>query len=90
MVYQAAIMNKNFMIGFMYQGYFYCANVHRIQLTPLEYEVVILSNRVNDGLPDKIVIRNVGDRYVQAWGRSVQPALLKTILAEIEKHVTLS
>ncbi|MGB8194512.1 MAG: hypothetical protein WCF67_21450 [Chitinophagaceae bacterium] len=88
-VLQAAVMSKNFMIGFMYEGYFYCANVHRSHMSPAEYQVVILSNKLSDGVPQTMVLRDVGNKLIQTSGHAAPSALLTNVLAEIEKHLSV-
>ena len=90
MVYQSLIMSKNFMIGFMYQDYFYCANVHRSHASPAEYQVVVLSNNLDNEVPARMVLKEIGDKLLQTSGNPAPPVLLTNILAEIEKHTTLS
>lgn len=80
------IMNKNFMIGFMYEGYFYCANVHKFQASALEYHITILSNKLIDGMPARITLKKEHDGLTPVSKEAVPPVLLKTILAEIEKQ----
>jgi hypothetical protein len=79
-------MNKNFMIGFMYEGYFYCANVHRYHTSSLEYHITILANRLKEGMPDRIILKDGGPGYRQALPDGVSGALLNTIVEEIQKH----
>lgn len=75
------------MIGFMYEGYFYCANVHKLHASPqLEYHITILSNKLLDGMPARITLKKE-DRGLMPVSKDTVPApLLQTILAEIEKH----
>lgn len=73
------------MIGFMYEGYFYCANVHRFDASQLEYHITILSNKLLDGMPARITLKKGAMGLMPASNDTVPPALLHTILAEIEK-----
>jgi hypothetical protein len=79
-------MYKNFMIGFMYEGYFYCANVHRYNISPVEYHITILANRFKDGLPSRIILKDEGKALTQASREPVSPALLNVIVNEIQKR----
>jgi hypothetical protein len=79
-------MNKNFMIGFLYQGHFYCANVHKFRHSLVEYHVTILTNKPKDGVPSTIVLRDEGEGPRQASPEPVPEALLRVIVSELEKH----
>jgi hypothetical protein len=81
-------MNKNFMIGFMYEGYFYCANVHRYYNSFIEYHITILANRQEDGIPTRIILREDGQSRQKISADPVAPDLLNTILREIDKHTS--
>lgn len=74
------------MIGFMYEGYFYCANVHKLQASQLEYHITILSNKLLDGMPARITLQKDGHGLMPVSRDTVPAALLQTILAEIEKQ----
>lgn len=74
------------MIGFMYEGYFYCANVHRFHASQLEYHITILSNKLMEGMPARITLKRVDKGLVPASRDVIPGALLQIILAEIEKH----
>lgn len=74
------------MIGFMYEGYFYCANVHRYQASTPEYHVTILTSKLKDGIPPRIIFKDRGHEPEPASREQVSPALLNTILDEIQKH----
>lgn len=80
------IMNKNFMIGFMYEGYFYCANVHKFHTSQLEYHITILSNKLLDGMPARITLKKEDKGLTPVSRETISPVLLQTILAEIEKQ----
>ena len=80
------IMTKNFMIGFMYEGSFYCANVHMFNNSPIEYHITILANKPKDGLPSRIVLKDEGEGPHQISHEPVPPVLLDTIVEEIQKR----
>lgn len=79
-------MTKNFMIGFMYEGSFYCANVHRFNHSPVEYHITILANRPKDGLPSRIILKDEGEGPQQTSHEPVPSVLLSTIVEEIQKR----
>ena len=79
-------MYKNFMIGFTYEGYFYCANVHRYSITPVEYHITILADKSKDGLPNRIILKHEGPGLWQASKDAIQQALLNSIIEEIQKR----
>jgi hypothetical protein len=79
-------MNKNFMIGFTYEGSFYCANVHRFNQAPVEYHITILANKIKDGLPSRIILKDEGQGPQQISQEPVPAMLLDTIVEEIQKR----
>ncbi|HEY0676958.1 MAG TPA: hypothetical protein VGD17_01685 [Chitinophagaceae bacterium] len=79
-------MTKNFMIGFMYDGYFYCANVHKYQSSPIEYHITILASKFKEGIPSKIVLKDEGEGPRLISEEAVFPDLLNTIIGELEKQ----
>jgi len=79
-------MYKNFMIGFIYEGYFYCANVHKYNNSPVEYHITILANRAKDGLPSRIILKDEGQGPKPASHEQVCPELVNIIIAEIHKR----
>ena len=79
-------MYKNFMIGFTYEGYFYCANVHRYNITPIEYHITILANKTKDGLPSRIILKAEGKSLNHASKEPIAPELLNSIITEIQKR----
>jgi hypothetical protein len=79
-------MYRNFMIGFMYEGYFYCANVHRYNISPAEYHITILANASRNGLPTSIILKDAGSTLQPASKEPVPSALLNTIITEIQKR----
>ena len=74
------------MIGFTYEGYFYCANVHRFNIEAVEYHVNILTNKSKDGLPSRIVLKDDGHGPRQVSHEPVPTELLHTIVEEIQKR----
>ena len=79
-------MYKNFMIGFTYEGYFYCANVHRYNILPAEYHITILANNFKDGLPSRIILKDEGKALKHHSREPVSPTLLNVIINEIQKR----
>jgi len=75
------------MIGFMYEGYFYCANVHRYNISPVEYHITILANKVRDGLPSRIILKDEGHGPELASRDKVSPGLLNAIVDEIQRRI---
>jgi hypothetical protein len=83
---ETIIMNKNFMIGFMYEGNFYCANVHRFSASRIEYHITILANKLKDGIPEKIVLDDREEGLCPVSKDPVPASLLEIIREEIQKH----
>jgi hypothetical protein len=79
-------MNKNFMIGFMYERYFYCANVHKYHHSSVEYHITILASKLKDGIPSRIVLKEEGRSKQDISTDPVPKSLLDIILREIDKH----
>jgi hypothetical protein len=76
------------MIGFMHDGHFYCANVHRYRHgSSVEYHVTILTNKTRPDIPSRLVLEelNRGD-LVLVSGNDVPPSFLENIFSEIGKH----
>lgn len=76
------------MIGFMHDGYFYCANVHRYRHSgTVEYQVTILTNKTRPDIPSRLVLaeKEAGSLALVSEVK-VSPAFLQTVLAEIGKH----
>ena len=81
-------MSKNYMIGFMHDGYFYCANVHRYRHgSSLEYHVTILTNKSRPDIPARIILeeQEQGD-LVMVSGGLIPASFLDNIFSEIGKH----
>lgn len=77
------------MIGFIYEGYFYCANVHKYRhAARLEYHVTVLTTKSRPDIPSAIILENRDQHLVQISRDAVPSAFLDTILKEIEKHNT--
>ena len=74
------------MIGFMYEGSFYCANVHCFNNSPTEYHITILASRLREGLPSRIILKDEGRGPQQISHEPVPPVLLSTIIEEIGKR----
>ena len=75
------------MIGFMHDGYFYCANVHRYRHgATIEYQVTILTNKSRPDIPSRIVLAEQQGRLSLLSGSSVPQSFLQTVFAEIEKY----
>jgi len=74
------------MIGFLYQGHFYCANVHKFRRAPVEYHVTILANKLRDGIPSRIVLKDDGHGPKKVSDDPVPEALLTVIVSELKKH----
>lgn len=79
-------MYRNFMIGFTYQGYFYCANVHKHNQSPVEYHITILANKAKDELPSRIILKDEGHGPRITSREPVSPALVEIIVDEIRKR----
>lgn len=79
-------MYKNFMIGFTYEGYFYCANVHRYNISPTEYHITILANKAKDGLPTRIILKDEGHSLRHDSREPLPQELLNSIITEIKKR----
>jgi len=73
------------MIGFMYEGYFYCANVHKVPAI-MEYHVSILSSKLPDGMPARITFKEQSNGLSYNDVKGVSADLVSTIISEIEKH----
>ena len=76
------------MIGFMHDGYFYCANVHRYRHgANIEYQVTILTNKSRPDIPSRIVLAEERQGGLSLLsGKSVPQSFLYNVCAEIEKH----
>ena len=74
------------MIGFLYQGYFYCANVHKHNNSPVEYHVTILASKSRDELPSRIILKDEGHGPMLISREAVSPALIDVIVEEIRKR----
>ena len=77
------------MIGFMYEGYFYCANVHKLPAM-LEYHVAILATKLPAGMPAKLTLRDEESGLKHISAEPVSPAVLDIVTQEIEKHEHIS
>ena len=76
------------MIGFMHDGYFYCANVHRYRHgSSVEYQVTILTNKSRPDIPSRIVLeqQEQGD-FVLVSETLVPASFLEIIFTEIDKR----
>ena len=81
-------MNMNYMIGFMHDGYFYCANVHRYRHgTSIEYHITILTNKSRPDIPPRIVLeqQEQGD-LVLVSGGIIPSSFLDQVFEEIGKR----
>ena len=83
-------MYKNFMIGFTYAGYFYCANVHRYNIVPTEYHITILANKAKDSLPTRIILKDEGQSIRQASNEPIPQEFLNSIISEIQKRAQVN
>lgn len=74
------------MIGFMHDGYFYCANVHKYRhASTVEYHVTILTNKVRPDIPSRIIFEEDEMGLSQISEAPVPPDFLKTVIGEIAK-----
>jgi len=75
------------MIGFVYEGYFFCANVHHFQHpSGTEYHITVLTTKSRSDIPSSIVLEDRDDGFLQVSRDPVPPVFLETIISEIEKH----
>jgi hypothetical protein len=72
------------MIGFMYEGYFYCANVHTIIAREIEYRVNILTSKIREGIPETVVLHDTNTGLKLVSNEHIDPRLFETLVHEIE------
>lgn len=79
-------MNKNFMIGFLYQGHFYCANVHKSRSPHTEYHVSILTGKYTQDMPSPVILKEESGQLRLSPAGSLPQGLLDTIISELQRH----